>query len=77
MRRMTFSAYISYARLLAPVLKYSRYIRLMRYEDQLRSHPAYLKAAMAAIEIYLQIHDDPSLTEEKLSEGTLFLVASD
>ncbi|KAK8854865.1 hypothetical protein IAR55_003604 [Kwoniella newhampshirensis] len=51
MRRMTFSSYIS----------------LMRYEDQLRSHPAYFKGALAAIEIYLKVHDDPSLTEEKLS----------
>ncbi|WWD18986.1 hypothetical protein CI109_103443 [Kwoniella shandongensis] len=51
MRRMTFSSYIS----------------LMRYEDQLRSHPGYFKGAVAAIEVYLKVHDDPSLTEEKLT----------
>ncbi|OCF40829.1 peptide alpha-N-acetyltransferase [Kwoniella heveanensis CBS 569] len=51
MRRMTFSAYIS----------------LMRYEDQLRSHPGYFKGALSGIEIYLNVHDDPSITEEKLS----------
>ena len=42
--------------------------RLMTYEDQLRSHPAYFKAALKAIDLYLRISDDPSLTEEKLSE---------
>ncbi|WVR07434.1 hypothetical protein IAU60_004475 [Kwoniella sp. DSM 27419] len=52
MRRMTFSAYVS----------------LMRYEDQLRSHPGYFKGALAAIEIYLEVHDDPSITDEKVSE---------
>ena len=41
---------------------------MMRYEDQLRSHPAYFHAAIQAIEIYTRIHDDPGLTEEKLSE---------
>ncbi|ORY35432.1 NMDA receptor-regulated protein 1-domain-containing protein [Naematelia encephala] len=51
MRRMTFSAYMA----------------LMRYEDQLRSHPGYFRAAIAAIEIYLKIHDDPTLTEESIS----------
>ncbi|WWD02421.1 hypothetical protein V865_000460 [Kwoniella europaea PYCC6329] len=51
MRRMTFGAYVS----------------LMRYEDQLRSHPAYFKGALAAIEIYTQVFDDPSITEEKIS----------
>ena len=44
--------------------------RLMTYEDQLRSHPAYFKAALKAIDLYLRISDDPSLTEEKLSESS-------
>ncbi|WWC71667.1 uncharacterized protein I206_105625 [Kwoniella pini CBS 10737] len=51
MRRMTFGAYVS----------------LMRYEDQLRSHPGYFKGALAAIELYTKVHDDPSITEEKIS----------
>ncbi|WRT68302.1 uncharacterized protein IL334_005278 [Kwoniella shivajii] len=51
MRRMTFSSYIS----------------LMRYEDQLRSHPGYFKGALAAIGLYTKIFDDPSITEEKFS----------
>ncbi|KAK4688996.1 N-alpha-acetyltransferase 15/16, NatA auxiliary subunit, partial [Tremellales sp. Uapishka_1] len=51
LRRMTLSAYVA----------------LMRYEDQLRSHPAYFKASLSAIEIYLRLADDPSITEEKLT----------
>lgn len=38
----------------------------MRYEDQLYSHAAYFKAALAAIDIYTRISDKPELTEEKL-----------
>lgn len=37
---------------------------LMAYEDQLRSHPQYFRAALAAIDIYTRIADDPSLTVE-------------
>ena len=51
MRRMTLMAYID----------------LMRFEDQLRSHPAYFKAAKQAIDIYIRIHDDPELTVEKVT----------
>ncbi|EIW67336.1 hypothetical protein M231_02521 [Tremella mesenterica] len=51
MRRMTLSSYKS----------------LIKYEDQLRSHPAYIKSAREAIEIYMRISDDPSLTEEHLT----------
>lgn len=43
---------------------------LMKFEDQLRSHPSYFKAAIEATEIYVQIFDDPSLTEVKLSESS-------
>ncbi|KAL7423428.1 hypothetical protein Q5752_001008 [Cryptotrichosporon argae] len=43
------------------------YMQLVRYEDQIRTHPAYLRAAAAAIDIYVKVADDPSLTEEKLS----------
>lgn len=51
MRRMTFSYYLS----------------LLAYEDQLRTHPAFFKTALAAIDVYVRIADDPSLTEEHLS----------
>lgn len=42
--------------------------RLMRYEDQLRSHPGYYNGALAAIGVYLQLSDKPDLKEEKLSQ---------
>jgi peptide alpha-N-acetyltransferase len=51
MRRMTFSYYLS----------------LLEYEDRLRAHPAFLRTALAAIDIYVRIADDPGLTEEKLT----------
>jgi peptide alpha-N-acetyltransferase len=40
------------------------YVEMMRWEDHLRDHPFYSRAALSAIEIYLQIHDEP------LSNGT-------
>jgi hypothetical protein len=45
---------------------------LMRYEDQLRSHPAFFKAVLSALSIYVSIYDDPSLLEEKISEFIAF-----
>ncbi|KIR99663.1 peptide alpha-N-acetyltransferase [Cryptococcus deuterogattii 2001/935-1] len=50
-RRMTFQAYT----------------HLLKYEENLRSHPGYAKAALAAIDIYLRVNDDPSIIEEKLT----------
>lgn len=40
---------------------------LLKYEENLRSHPGYAKAALAAIDIYHRVNDDPSIIEEKLS----------
>ena len=53
--------------------KYGLINRLMRYEDQLYSHPGYYNGALAAIDIYTRIHDHPELTEEKLSKPLLYL----
>ncbi|TKY90797.1 hypothetical protein EX895_000795 [Sporisorium graminicola] len=36
------------------------YVNLVRFEDQLRSHPAYVRAAVAAIGIYTKLHDQPA-----------------
>lgn len=36
------------------------FLRLLRYNDTLRSHPAYVSAANGAIKIYLTLFDDPS-----------------
>lgn len=36
------------------------YVNLVRFEDQLRSHPAYVCAATAAVKIYTTLHDEPT-----------------
>lgn len=45
------------------------YVDLLRYMDQLRSHPRYYAAAKGAIEIYLKIHDNPSVVPPPLTNG--------
>ncbi|KAH6663885.1 NMDA receptor-regulated protein 1-domain-containing protein, partial [Halenospora varia] len=35
------------------------YIEMMRWEDHLREHPFYSRAALSAIETYIKIHDKP------------------
>ncbi|KAG5654558.1 hypothetical protein H0H81_000083 [Sphagnurus paluster] len=37
------------------------YMKLVKWEDRLRSHPAYVHAALAASRIYVAVHDDPSI----------------
>lgn len=37
------------------------YVDMMKWEDQLREHPFFSRAALSAIEIYLKIHDKPLL----------------
>ncbi|KAG6901442.1 hypothetical protein C0995_011955 [Termitomyces sp. Mi166 len=37
------------------------YTKLVKWEDRLRSHPGYVRAALSASRIYLKIHDDPSI----------------
>lgn len=36
------------------------YVQLVRFEDQLRTHPVYMRAATAAVHIYTLLHDNPS-----------------
>ena len=36
------------------------YVNLVRFEDTLRSHPTYIRAATAAISIFTKLHDDPA-----------------
>nr|QBH70105.1 putative N-terminal acetyltransferase [Ustilago esculenta] len=36
------------------------YVNLVRFEDRLRSHPAYVRTAAAAISIYIKLHDEPA-----------------
>jgi peptide alpha-N-acetyltransferase len=40
------------------------YVEMVRWEDHLREHPFYTRAALAAIKVYIKIHDKP------LSNGT-------
>ncbi|NXY84748.1 NAA16 acetyltransferase, partial [Alcedo cyanopectus] len=44
------------------------YVDLLRLEDVLRKHAFYFKAARAAIEIYLKLHDNPLTNESKEQE---------
>ncbi|KAH8102267.1 NMDA receptor-regulated protein 1a [Cristinia sonorae] len=43
------------------------YMNLIPWEDRLRSHPAYVRSAIAASRIYVQLHDDPSLASRSSS----------
>jgi tetratricopeptide (TPR) repeat protein len=38
------------------------YIDMVRWEDQLRSHPFFTRAAIQAVEIYLKLADDPRMS---------------
>jgi N-alpha-acetyltransferase 15/16, NatA auxiliary subunit len=40
------------------------YVEMVRWEDHLREHPFYTRAALSAIQVYIKIHDKP------LSNGT-------
>ena len=39
------------------------YVDMVRWEDQLREHPFYTRAALSAIQIYLILHDKPELAK--------------
>ena len=45
------------------------YVSTCRFEDQLRSHPAYFRAALSAIRIYTDLHDKPTLASSSGSNG--------
>jgi len=42
------------------------YIDLLRYEDRLKSHPYYFKAAVALVKLYLKLNSQPRKTKEEL-----------
>jgi N-alpha-acetyltransferase 15/16, NatA auxiliary subunit len=35
------------------------YVEMMKWEDHLREHPFYSRAALSAIDVYIKIHDKP------------------
>ncbi|KAH7926272.1 N-terminal acetyltransferase A, auxiliary subunit [Leucogyrophana mollusca] len=46
------------------------YIDLLKWEDQARSHPAFVHAAVAAARIWVALYDDPSIATKIQSEGS-------
>jgi tetratricopeptide (TPR) repeat protein len=49
------------------------YVDMFRWEDRLRDHPFYARAAVSAVEIYVALHDDPSIAQQGGLNGTLNL----
>ena len=45
------------------------YIDMVRWEDGLREHPFYTRAALAAVQVYLLLHDKPEMANASLSNG--------
>ncbi|KAJ7039762.1 NMDA receptor-regulated protein 1-domain-containing protein [Mycena alexandri] len=45
------------------------YLNLLTWEDRLRSHPAYVKAALSATRIFVAVHDDPSIGTAATGNG--------
>ncbi|KAJ7096723.1 NMDA receptor-regulated protein 1-domain-containing protein [Mycena belliarum] len=45
------------------------YLNLLAWEDRLRSHPAYVKAALSASRIFVALHDDPSIGTAATATG--------
>ena len=37
----------------------SAYVEMMRWEDHLREHPFFSRAALSAIDVYIKLHDKP------------------
>ncbi|KAE9391110.1 N-terminal acetyltransferase A, auxiliary subunit [Gymnopus androsaceus JB14] len=46
------------------------YINMLDWEDNLRSHPGYVKAALAASRIYVEVYDDPKLASGASDGGS-------
>ena len=45
------------------------YIDMMRWEDHLREHPFFTRAAISAARIYVMLHDQPDLAHAKMTNG--------
>ncbi|KAK3725136.1 hypothetical protein LTR37_000647 [Vermiconidia calcicola] len=46
------------------------YVDMIRWEDRLREHPFFSRAALSAIKIYLMLHDRPQLAQQSQMDGT-------
>ncbi|KAH6900863.1 NMDA receptor-regulated protein 1a [Coprinopsis sp. MPI-PUGE-AT-0042] len=47
------------------------YLKMLKWEDGLRSHPAYVQSAIAAARIFTSVHDDPSIVTTLASRRIL------
>ncbi len=47
------------------------YVEMVRWEDRLREHPFYTRAALDAARVYLQMHDEPSRSLANGANGEL------
>ena len=45
------------------------YVDMIRWEDHLREHPFFSRAAIAAVSIYVMLHDNPDLAHGALTNG--------
>ena len=45
------------------------YVEMIRWEDHLREHPFFTRAAVNAAKIYIRLNDDPSLAHGSLTNG--------
>lgn len=46
------------------------YVDMMRWEDKLREHPFFTRAALSAINIYAMLHDKPELAQQSHMNGS-------
>jgi peptide alpha-N-acetyltransferase len=46
------------------------YVDMIRWEDKLREHPFYTRAALSAIKIYTMLHDKPELAQQSQMNGS-------
>ena len=45
------------------------YVDMIRWEDRLREHPFFTRAALSAIRIYLMLHDNPEAVQQSHMNG--------
>ena len=45
------------------------YVDMIRWEDHLREHPFFTRAAVSAARIYVMLHDQPDLAHPKMTNG--------
>src|SRR5699024_1720168 len=53
------------------------YVDLIRWEDHLRDHPYYSRAALGAIRTYILLHDEPDLAHGPIPPGVNGVRAGD